>query len=120
MPRKPRVLLIDDSKLILQRLELYLSSKFDVVTVAHPSDAIMEYGSFKFDLIITDLPNPESGYKWVSLLRQQHSGTPILAMNGWGKLPNGNELNADSVLLKPFDLEELNRCLDQLLVHRIS
>jgi hypothetical protein len=42
-------------------------------------------------------------------------------MTGWGKLPQelATEVNADTILMKPFDLEELDQSMDKLLVNRI-
>jgi DNA-binding response OmpR family regulator len=73
-----------------------------------------------FDLIITDLVLPAtSGIVLISSIRQQHPETPIIAMTGWGKPPQGNELKADTVLVKPFGLEELDQSISELLVSKL-
>src|SRR5512147_426044 len=120
MARKPRILLIDDSELIREGLRLYLGSKFDVVTVSNASDALMQLGKIKFDLILTDLlMSAASGFGLISTLRQQHPGTPIIAMSGWGKPAEGDALKADTFLVKPFDLEVLDRSMSELLGQKI-
>jgi len=72
-------------------------------------------------LILTDLITPAlSEFSLVSSLRRQHPGTPIIAMTGWGNTTQNHTCTADALLLKPFDLEELDRSLTELLVHRVS
>ena len=39
-------------------------------------------------------------------------------MTGWGKLSNWEGLGADMVLMKPFELEELDKSMNSLLVNR--
>jgi DNA-binding response OmpR family regulator len=116
---KPRILLIDDSDLTLEGLKIYLSPKFEVITACDGFSALREYEK-SFDLIITDLLIPAiSGFGLISSLRQQHPKTPILAMTGWGQPPQWDKLKADILLMKPFELEELDRSMNKLLVHRI-
>jgi len=63
-----------------------------------------------------------SGIGLISLLKEQSPGTPIIAMTGWGKEPGelATEVKADTILMKPFDLEELDQSMDKLLVYRIQ
>ena len=120
MARKCKILIIDDNELILEGLKLYLAPKFDVVTVSDPSAVFMDLGKIRFDLILTDLSMPAvNGFGLLSALRQHHPGTPIIAMSGWGNPPQDHKLKADALLLKPFDLDELDRSLSELLVHRV-
>ena len=71
-------------------------------------------------LVITDFAMPlVSGIGLISLLKKQSPETPIIAMTGWGKHPQelATEVDADTILMKPFDLEELDQSMDKLLVH---
>ena len=111
-----RILLIDENELILEGLKLHLSPRFVVITASDPYSALMEMGETKIDLILIDLIMPAiSGFSLIASLRLQHPGTPIIAMSGWGKPVPPNALNVAKVLLKPFDLEELDRSLDEVL-----
>jgi DNA-binding response OmpR family regulator len=74
------------------------------------------------DLVITDLVMPLiSGVGLISLMKKQSPQTPIIAMTGWGKDRSelATEAKADMILIKPFDLEELDQSMDKLLVNRI-
>jgi DNA-binding response OmpR family regulator len=118
MAEKPRVLLIDDSEATVEGLGSYLSPRFDVVTAFDGLSALNELGAKPFDLVIADLILPVvSGLRLISFLRQTSPQTPIIAMTGWGKYPSelATESKADVVLIKPFELEELDRSVSKLL-----
>ena len=124
MDRPYKLLVIDDSQEILVALDKYLKKKkFDVVTATDGLEGIKllkaEQGGF--DLVITDLVMPYvSGVGVISILKKEFPGTPVVAITGWGEHPEALaiEANADLVLEKPFDLEELEQSITTLLVKR--
>ena len=113
MDRTYKLLVIDDSQEILIALDKYLKKKnFDVVTATDGLEGIKLLKAEKggFDLVITDLVMPYvSGVGVISILKKEFPGTPVVAITGWGEHPEALaiEANADLVLEKPFDLEEL-------------
>jgi DNA-binding response OmpR family regulator len=124
MSQKPRVLLIDDSEATVEGLRNYLCPRFDVLTASNGLEGlkVFEENGKRPDLVITDLVMPcISGVGLISLLKKQSPGTPIIAMTGWGKEPSelATEAKADKILMKPFDLEELDHSMDKLIVNRI-
>jgi DNA-binding response OmpR family regulator len=124
MSQKPRVLLIDDSEATVEGLRNYLCPRFDVLTASNGLEGLklFEENGKRPDLVITDLVMPcISGVGLISLLKKQSPGTPIIAMTGWGKEPSelATEAKADKILMKPFDLEELDHSMDKLIVNRI-
>jgi DNA-binding response OmpR family regulator len=124
MSQKPRVLLIDDSESTVEGLRNYLCPRFDVVTACNGLEGLKVFAEDEKrpDLVITDLVMPlVSGIGLISLLKNQSPGTPIIAMTGWGQDPNdlSTVVKADMILMKPFDLEELDQSMDKLLVGRI-
>ena len=124
MSQKPRILLIDDSEATVEGLRNYLLPRFDVLTACNGLDGlkVFEKNETRPDLVITDLVMPWiSGVGLISLLKKQSPGTPIIAMTGWGNEPGelAVEAKADTILMKPFDLEELDQNMDKLLVTRI-
>jgi two-component system cell cycle sensor histidine kinase/response regulator CckA len=58
-----------------------------------------------------------SGVGVISFLKKQSPEVPIIAMTGWGKEPGelAKEAKADKILMKPFDLEDLDRSVSKLL-----
>ena len=122
--QRPCVLLIDDSEATVEGLRDYLCHRFDVLTACNGLDGlkVFEKNETRPDLVITDLVMPWiSGVGLISLLKKQSPGTPIIAMTGWGNEPGelAAEAKADTILMKPFDLDELDQNMDKLLVTRI-
>lgn len=120
MPQKPRILLVDDSKATVDGLKSFLDDKYEVFTAYNGLDALKEFGDNEkqLDLVITDLVMPLiSGVGVIALLKQQSPQTPIIAMTGWGKHPSelATESKADMVLMKPFNLEDLDLSVSRLL-----
>jgi DNA-binding response OmpR family regulator len=124
MDRPYKLLVIDDSQEILVALDKYFKKKkFEVVTATDGLEGIKllkaEQGGF--DLVITDLVMPYvSGVGVISILKKEFPGTPVVAITGWGEHPEALaiEANADMVLEKPFDLEELEQSITALLEKR--
>ena len=120
MPQKPRILLVDDSEATVEGLKSFLDQKYEVFTACNGLEClrVFEGNENLPDLVITDLVMPLiSGVGVISLLKQQSPNTPIIAMTGWGKHPSelATESKADMVLMKPFDLEDLDQSVSRLL-----
>jgi len=120
MEKKPQILLIDDSKETVDGLKSFLDQKYEVFTACNGLEClrVLEENEKKPDLVITDLVMPLiSGVGLISLLKKQSPGTPIIAMTGWGKEPSelAKEAKADKILMKPFDLEDLDQSVSKLL-----
>jgi DNA-binding response OmpR family regulator len=125
MAQKPRILLIDDSEATVEGLKAYLNQKYEVYTACNGLEGLKEFGNNEncFNLVITDLVMPLiSGVGVIAFLKQQSPQTPILAMTGWGQTPSelATEAKADKVLMKPFDLEQLDDAVGKLLTEKHS
>ena len=120
MTQRPRILLVDDSEVTVEGLKTFLDQKYEVFTASNGLEALKEFEDNEkhLDLVITDLVMPLiSGVGVISFLKKQSPQTPILAMTGWGKHPGelATEAKADMTLMKPFDLEDLDRSVSKLL-----
>jgi DNA-binding response OmpR family regulator len=121
MEKKPQILLVDDSSETVDGLKSFLDLKYDVSTACNGLEGLkaFEENEKKPDLVITDLILPLiSGYGLISLLKKQFPEVPIIAMTGWGKEPSeiAKEAKADKILIKPFDLEDLDQSVSGLLL----
>ena len=80
--------------------------------------------SMPADLVITDLIMPEQeGLETITSLKKEYPGIKIIAISGGGRigpeayLPAAQELGADRVFSKPFDVRELAETVKELLSH---
>ncbi len=123
MKKKKRLLVIDDSKETVAGLKSFLSHKYEVLTAYNGLDGlkVFEANEGGIDLVITDLVMPEiSGVGVISILKKKFPGIPVIAITGWGEHPGAMaaEADADLVLDKPFELNDLDRHITDILASR--
>lgn len=121
MGKSLKLLIIDDNQELLAALYQFLSEKkYDVVSASDGLDGLklLETEKQGFDLIITDIVMPNiSGVAIISIVKKKYPGIPVIAITGWGEHPEtlAAEAQADLVLEKPFDLNELDDLIKDLL-----
>jgi DNA-binding response OmpR family regulator len=123
MGKDYRILIIDDSKETVNGLESFFSEKYEVSTAYNGLDGIKEFENNDgcVDLVLTDLVMPDiSGVGVISVIKKKSPEMPIIAMTGWGEHPGAlaRDAKADLVLNKPFELEDLDRHVAELLVKK--
>jgi DNA-binding response OmpR family regulator len=123
MGKDYRILIIDDSKETVKGLESFFSEKYEVSTACNGLDGIKEFDNSDgcVDLVLTDLVMPDiSGVGVISVIKKKSPEMPIIAMTGWGEHPSAlaRDAKADLVLNKPFELEDLDRHVAELLVKK--
>ena len=125
MEKKYRLLIIDDSEETVAGLQHFFSKKHEVMTAPDGMEGLKLFENEKerFDLVITDLVMPYiSGVGVISIIKKKYSGTPVIAITGWGEHPGAlaTEAQADIVLEKPIELPELEKLVDDLLAKKES
>jgi YesN/AraC family two-component response regulator len=120
MAKKYRILIIDDSEVTLAGLESYLGEKYHVLTASNGRDGIQtfEKNEKRIHLVLTDLILPDFvGVNLVSLIKNRAPEKQVIAMTGWEYHSKEFEskTNADLILTKPFEMEELDKALEKLL-----
>ena len=123
MAKKPKLLVIDDSKETVAGLKSFLSQKYEVITAYNGLDGLkaFEENEAGIDMVITDLVMPEiSGVGVISIIKKKYPGTPVIAITGWGEHPGAlaTEAEADLVLDKPFELVDLDRHILEILAKK--
>jgi len=123
MGKNYRILIIDDSKETVKGLEAFFSEKYEVSTACNGLDGIKEFDNSDdcVDLVITDLVMPEiSGIGVITVIKKKSPKLPVIAMTGWGEHPGAmaRDAKVDMVLNKPFELEDLERHVAELLVKK--
>lgn len=120
MAEKRRLLIVDDSRVIVEGLSAFFAPVFKVLA-AHSGPealALIEQSSEPIDLVITDLFLPgQSGLALAGIIKARCPQLPVIVMTGWKEQHDAlaQDSRADAVLSKPFDLSELRAAVDRLL-----
>jgi DNA-binding response OmpR family regulator len=121
MTRSFKLLIIDDSEVIVEMLYQFLKSKsYDIVSASNGLDGIKLFNADPdgIDLVITDIVMPNiSGVGVISILKNKRPDLPIIAITGFGEHPEAlaAEAHADVVLEKPIDLKILDAHIASLI-----
>ncbi len=108
---KPRILLVDDERAIVESLRYALEKEgYEVLEAGDGSEALDVARAQSPDLILLDIMLPGmSGFEVCRVLRQE-SAIPILMLTARGDEPDrvvGLDLGADDYITKPFSLREV-------------
>ena len=119
MSKKYRILIIDDCVVTLAGLEAYLSEKYHILTASNGRDGVQKFfkDEKRIHLVLTGLIFSDFiGVGLVSLIKKKAPEKPVIAMTGW-EYPEEFESKADAdlILKKPFEMEELDQALEKLL-----
>ena len=121
MDKPYKLLIIDDNEETLSMLHMFFSKKkYEVASSLNGLDGLKLFESDKkgFDLVITDLVMPNiSGVAVISIIKKKNPDTPVIAITGWGEHPESlaSEANADLILSKPLQFDELEVFVVDLL-----
>jgi CheY-like chemotaxis protein len=114
-----RVLLVDDNDtdIFLTRRSLE-KQNYEVVSVRSVNEAIRQITSQLFDVLLTDLHTPDAGdgFSVVTAMRHCQPDALTLVASDFPdvqKAMNAIALQADAVLVKPFDAKQIPNLLEQ-------
>lgn len=106
------LLVVDDEPGILRLCQRLLEREgFDVLTTAHPEQALAMLERQRVDLLLVDIRMPElDGFQLMSLARQKLQDLTVVMMTGYGTLETAVEAlhqGVDGLILKPFSGDSL-------------
>jgi CheY-like chemotaxis protein len=117
---KKRILIIEDDEQVRCMLEDYLVYLgYEVVTASDGLEGLKEIKARDHNLVVTDITMPYvSGIGIITVLKQNHPDIPVIAITGYGYHAEelANEKKADRILPKPFEIKELKKSIEDLLV----
>jgi CheY-like chemotaxis protein len=120
-----RVLFVDDEEsLVGLGQEILMLLGYDVVVCTSSVKAleVFRMAPQRFDLVITDQTMPHmTGEELALALRRLRSDIPIILCTGFSHImqaERAQELGIDAFLMKPFDMEDLARVVQQVLASR--
>ena len=93
---------------------------YQVTLAGNGLEALTHFSGSSFDLVLTDWHMPlMDGGRLSRFIKEQSPSTPVVIMTGGGgRKQDREELNTnyfDSILLKPFRLEELEDTVRKML-----
>ncbi len=117
--KRPKILLVDDSDddLVLTRRSLE-AQHCEVVSARCVTEALRLIATQSFDVLITDLhmPEPGDGFAVVTAMRHSQPQALTLVVSDYPDVQramNAILLQADEVLVKPFDAKRLAGLMDK-------
>ncbi|ATB43098.1 hypothetical protein CYFUS_008577 [Cystobacter fuscus] len=121
---KKRLLLVDDDPDILDSLALLLEQQYDITVAEDGMSALALVEQQRFDAVVLDLMMPVlDGTRFLQTLRQRGDlQTPVILISAHRDLDKHmmlhRRLGAFASLRKPFDIQELEKRLEQALSQR--
>lgn len=123
MSEKQQLLLVDDEPGIRESVQAYLEDNegWQVATASNAEEAWQTLESQVPDLIISDIMMPQvNGYEFLNKLREdpRYRSIPVVFLTARGMTSDriqGYEAGCDAYLSKPFDPEELEAIVRNLL-----
>jgi DNA-binding response OmpR family regulator len=121
-----RVLLVDDDDAVREMMSLILQSKgFDITLAASATEALKLITTEPFDVLITDLhlPNPSDGFAVITAMRHTQPDALTLLVSGYPDVKSAMDailLEADEIIVKPFEAGELAEMVQNKLLTRKS
>ncbi len=119
-----KILVVDDQPSVRELLAEFLEGeKYSVKVALDGYDALRKIEKSSFDVVITDIRMPGmNGIEFVSELRERNIKTKIITMSGESscspelRIEEINNLDSDIFLEKPFDLQNLLKTIEHLLL----
>jgi CheY-like chemotaxis protein len=115
-----RILVAEDNKAIKDMVSRFLEFiGFEVALAGNGLEALSLFLKTSFDLVLTDLDMPVmDGWGLTSSIKERSPDTPVVLMTGEDRenvLSNLQKWPVDSVIFKPFALEDLQRTVQGAL-----
>jgi DNA-binding NarL/FixJ family response regulator len=128
MSEKARILLVDDEPGVRESVQAYLefSEEFEVKAASNASEALEYLQTQTPDLVISDIMMPQvDGYQFLEKLRSnpRFQTIPVVFLTARGMTSDriqGYSAGCDAYLPKPFDPQELEAIVRNLIERRQS
>ena len=118
-----RVLVADDNKAIRDAVTWFIEFMgFEVAPAANGIEALAVFLESSFDLVLTDFQMPAmDGLRLASHIKERSPSTPVILLTGCDRETvwrDAERALVDSVIFKPFRLEDLKRAVQGALALR--
>ena len=114
-----KILVVDDDESIRKTFRLLLKKQYNVLLARDSEEALREYKSLKFDLIIADLRLPRlTGLELIARFRDLGYRGEAIVISAHPDCISIDELGRHAIghfFAKPLDLNVLSRSIDYLM-----
>ena len=123
---KPRILLVDDDKVVRETLKTILEmEQFEVSAAGSVAEALHLIDIESFDALLSDLhmPGAGDGFTVISAMRHKHPDAITLLFTGYPALKEAMDailLQADEILVKPMPIPEMVALIRDRLAKRVA
>ena len=119
-----KILIVDDAKAIRDILSKALPLMgFEAAVASNGNEALNLFLTNSFDLVLTDLEMPDlDGWTLAIRIKDKSPNTPVVLITGSEKKAVMKRLKGsciDSILFKPFTLEDLQKTVQTMLDERL-
>ena len=117
IPRRKRILLVDDQQSVREAISLLLSlDEHTVIEAGNGVEALDLFRRDQFDLVITDFEMPKmKGNELAARIKQISPAQPILIITAYVEKLGDSDNPVDAILNKPFELQALRRVMADFL-----
>jgi DNA-binding response OmpR family regulator len=118
--RGKRILIIEDESSVRTLLEhMFILEGYQTTVAEDGNGGVASFREIRHDLVFTDIHIPGmSGTEVARSIKAISPNTPVIAITGWGTALSGVDMSQqtfDSVVSKPFELEELLELASSLI-----
>jgi DNA-binding NtrC family response regulator len=125
MPKKIRLLIVDDEERFLKTLSERLTIRdFEVTPMTRGAEALEAARKQEFDIALVDLKMPGlSGDEVLLALKKEHPSMEVIMLTGYGSIDSAVECTKDGsyrYLQKPYEMTELLEVLKDAYEARVK
>jgi YesN/AraC family two-component response regulator len=120
---KPSVLIVDDESIICEGLKRVLSEHYTVYTALSGSEALaMLRNTPDIDVMLCDIIMPGmDGHEVIRTVRAENRTIKVIVITAFSdphKVCEAMRLGANNFMLKPFDIPQLERMIENALASK--
>jgi DNA-binding NtrC family response regulator len=118
-----RILVIDDEKIVCDRLSMELEREgFAVEAYTESGQALQRIASQRFDLVITDIKmRGPNGIEVMNFVRENHPSAKVIVITGFATVETAREVlkgGAVDFIPKPFKMSKLRELVLRLAAEK--
>jgi two-component system OmpR family response regulator len=111
-----RVLFVEDEEPLRRAYQRFFASRYEMAFAGTGAKGIEQFQTFVPDVLVLDLQLPDTdGLELLKQMRGSRPGIPVVVTTAYASMQPVIEMlgtGHSGFLVKPFELEELGRCID--------